>query len=106
MNNARNNTDRRSVLKLLAASTAAPMFLPSRMFGQDAPSNKITIGCIGVGWQGGSNLNSFLGQDDCRVVAICDVDESHLKGAINSVNGHYKNQDCKGYKDFLSLIHI
>ncbi len=97
-------TNRRSVLKLLAASTAAPLILPSRLFGADAPSNKITLGCIGVGWQGGGNLDSFLGQDDCRVVAICDVDESHLKEAVDKVNARYKNQDCKGYKDFRELL--
>lgn len=99
-----NPTDRRSVLKLLAATTAAPLILPSRLFGADAPSNKVTVGCIGVGWQGGSNLDSFLALDDCRVIAICDVDENHLKDAVNKVNARYGNQDCKGYKDFRELI--
>ena len=97
-------TDRRSVLKLLAASTAGPFILPGRLFGADAPSKKITIGCIGVGWQGGENLQSFLGQDDCRVVAICDVDDSHLNEAIGKVNAHYNNKDCKGYKEFEELL--
>jgi len=97
-------TDRRHVLKLLAATATAPLILPGRLFGADAPSNKITLGCIGVGWQGGSNLDSFLGQDDCRVVAICDVDENHLKEAVNKVNKRYGNNDCKGYKDFRELL--
>jgi len=97
-------TNRRNILKLLAASTAAPLILPRRLFGADAPSNKITVGCIGVGWQGGANLDSFLGVADCQVVAICDVDESHLKGAVDKVNARYKNQDCKGYKDFRELL--
>jgi predicted dehydrogenase len=83
-------TSRRSLLKMLAASSAVPMIVPSRLFGADAPSNKITLGFIGVGWQG--------------VVAICDVDESHLKGAIDKVNKKYGNQDCKGYKDFRELL--
>lgn len=96
-------TDRRSALKLLAAS-AAPLVLPSRLFGADAPSNKITVGCIGVGWQGMGNLDSFLALDDCRVIAICDVDDAHLKAAVDKVNARYGNQDCKGYKDFRELI--
>ncbi len=98
------STSRRHILKLLAASTTAPLILPRRLFGADAPSNKITVGCIGVGWQGGSNLASFLGQVDCRVVAIADVDESHLKDAVNKVNARYQNQDCKGYKDYRELL--
>jgi predicted dehydrogenase len=97
-------TSRRSLLKMLAASSAVPMIAPSRLFGADAPSNKITLGFIGVGWQGGSNLGAFLAEDMCRVVAICDVDEGHLKGAIDKVNKRYGNQDCKGYKDFRELL--
>jgi len=98
------STSRRNLLKMLAASTAAPIILTNRLFGADAPSKKITLGCIGVGWQGGSNLNAFLRQSDCQVVAICDVDEGHLKSAIDKVNKKYKNKDCKGYKDFRELL--
>ncbi len=97
------SVSRRGMLKILAASSA-PLFLPRRMFGADAPSNKITVASIGVGWQGGSNLGSFLGCGDCRVVAICDVDEGHLNGAIKKVNEHYKSSDCKGYKDYRELL--
>jgi predicted dehydrogenase len=92
------------MLKLLAATSVAPMILPRRLFGADAPSNKITLGCIGVGWQGGGNLGNFLALDDCQVVAICDVDESHLKEAVDKVNAKYGNQDCKAYKDFRELL--
>jgi predicted dehydrogenase len=102
--NQTNQTDRRSVLKLLAASAAAPLILPSRLFGANAPSNTVTVGCIGVGWQGGINLDSLLALDDCRVIAVCDVDEEHLKSAIDKINARYGNQDCKGYKDFRELI--
>lgn len=102
--NHTHSMDRRNVLKLLAASTAAPLILPGRLFGADAPSNKITVGCIGVGWMGGVNLDSLLALDDCRVIAICDVDEAHLKEALDKVNARYGNQDCKGYRDFRELL--
>jgi predicted dehydrogenase len=62
------------------------------------------MGFIGVGWMGGDNLNAFLGQNDCRVVAIADVDSRHLQAAVNKVNKKYANQDCKGYKDFRELL--
>jgi len=97
-------TDRRSVLKLLAATSAAPLILPRRLFGADSPSNKITLGCIGHGWQGGGNLDSFLGIDACRVVAVCDVDQNHLNHAQEKVNARYQNKDCKAYKDFRELL--
>jgi predicted dehydrogenase len=94
---------RRDALKLSAAA-AAPLVLPGHLFGADAPSKKITLGGIGIGWQGGGNLGTFLGNGDCRVVAIADVDEGHLNDAVNRVNGQYGNKDCKGYKDFRDLI--
>ncbi|HZY87622.1 MAG TPA: hypothetical protein VFE78_22475, partial [Gemmataceae bacterium] len=87
---------RRQALKFTAGALAVPAFIPARLLGADAPSKQITMGCIGVGWQGEGNMNAFLGQKDCRVVAIADVDAGHLKKAVDRVNGHYKNKDCKG----------
>ena len=89
---------------MAAATAAVPLILPGRLLGQDKPSNKVTVGFIGVGWQGNGNLDSFLALDDCRVLAICDVDEGHLKAAVDKVNARYGNQDCKGYKDFRELV--
>ena len=44
-----------------------------------APSERITMGAIGLGGQGMHNLKSFLTFDDVRVLAVCDVDASHLR---------------------------
>ncbi len=94
---------RRDAMKL-AAVLAAPLVLPGRLFGADAPSKKITVACIGIGMQGGSNLNEFLKLNDVQVVAICDVDEAHRKAGLDQVNKHYKNNDCKGYNDFREVM--
>jgi predicted dehydrogenase len=102
--NQSKHINRRNALKLLTVSTVGSLILPRRLFGAEAPSNKITLGCIGVGWQGGSNLDNFLGLEDCQVVAICDVDEEHRQKAINKVNNRYGNKDCKGYNDFRELL--
>lgn len=95
---------RREALQAAAAAIAAPAFIPSRLLGADAPSGKIHIGMIGVGWMGGENLNAFLKQNDCRVVAVADLDQNHLDAAVNKVNERYKDNDCKAYKDFRELI--
>jgi predicted dehydrogenase len=88
----------------MLGAAAAPAFIPARLLGADAPSKQIVMGFIGVGWMGGDNLKAFLGQSDCRVTAIADVDESHLKAAVDQVNDRYKNKDCKGYRDFRDLL--
>lgn len=92
---------------LAAAALAFPTIVPSRVLGADgavAPSNRIVMGCIGLGGMGGGNLGSFLNEKDCQVVAICDVDRNHADGAKKRVDGHYKNGDCKTYGDFRELV--
>jgi myo-inositol 2-dehydrogenase/D-chiro-inositol 1-dehydrogenase len=71
------NTNRRGFIRsglLAAAAVSAPTILPSRVFRQDAPSKKITLGFIGMDSHGASrNLTSFLNEWDAKVLAICDV---------------------------------
>ena len=94
---------RRTFLAGVFATSAAPLFISSKARGADgnvAPSNKITIGCIGMGMMGMPNMDSFLGQPDTQVLAVCDLDKKRLDAAKNKVNGHYKNNDCRAVTDF------
>jgi hypothetical protein len=72
--------------------------------GRPAPSNRIVMGCIGMGGQGSGNMGAFLGQPDVQVVAVCDVDKNHLAAAKNTVDAHYGNKDCAAYTDFRELL--
>ncbi|MBI1370711.1 MAG: gfo/Idh/MocA family oxidoreductase [Planctomycetes bacterium] len=94
-------TRRQFTQSALAVAATAPMFVPRSAFGAN---DKITMGCIGIGWQGTTNMNQFLGKDDCRIVAVCDVDKNHLIAAQNAVNKKYGNSDCKTYHDYKELI--
>lgn len=82
--------------------------VPSSVLGLDgavSPSNKITIGCIGTGSHGiEMNVNSFLQQPDARIVAVCDVDDEHLKEGQKAVNEGYGNRDAATYKDWREVI--
>jgi myo-inositol 2-dehydrogenase / D-chiro-inositol 1-dehydrogenase len=66
-----------------AAACAVPTIIPSHALGGDgavAPSNRITVGMIGVGRQTlACNLPFFVSQPDCEVVALCDVDRWRLE---------------------------
>ena len=102
--------DRRQFLKRSAQTSMAAICLPSlaasSVFGADgetAPSNRINVGCIGVGPQGRGDMGNFLNQKDARVVAVCDVKQDQLDLAANQVNQFYKNQDCARYEDFREL---
>ncbi len=67
-------------------------------------SDRITIGVIGWGMMGPANTKAFLTMNDCQVVAACDLDKAHLQAALDTINGHYGNQDCKGYHDYREMI--
>ncbi|MBN1508110.1 MAG: Gfo/Idh/MocA family oxidoreductase [Sedimentisphaerales bacterium] len=97
---------RRQVLKCGVASIAAPYAIPSLVQGQTgtAPSSRITMGAIGIGNQGMHNLKSFLTFDDVRVLAVCDVDRSHLQTAKRAVDAAYGNKDCATYGDFREVL--
>ena len=62
------------------------------------------MGVIGWGMQGPSNTKSFLVEEDCQVVAACDLDKNHLQGAVDTINDHYKNQDCAAYHDYREML--
>jgi predicted dehydrogenase len=73
--------------------------------GSISPSNRITLGFIGVGGHGiAMNLRSFLAQADAQAVAVCDVDPVHLNQARDIVNKKYGNTDCATCSDFREII--
>ena len=102
--------DRRHFLKstsLLAGAVALPQIVPSRVLGADgqtAPSNKITVGCIGVGGMGTSNMQKFLGLEGARVVAVCDVSEERRGKAKQLVDAKYGDTGCAMLADFRELL--
>ena len=96
---------RRDALKAMVASAAAPAFVSSRVLGANAPSKRVTLGCIGMGAQGtANNLNSFLHQKDAQVVAVCDVFDARRDKALKMVNKKYGTTGCKGYTDFREIL--
>jgi predicted dehydrogenase len=68
------------------------------------PNDRINIGVIGWGMMGPANTKAFLGESDCRVVAACDIHKGHLQAAVDTVNTHYGNQDCKAYHDYREML--
>lgn len=108
---SRDATSRRQFLKRSAAGSLAaigfPYIIPSSALGKDgavAPSNRIVMGCIGTGGKGRNNMKTFMQQDDVQMVAVCDVDQTHLDQAQVMVNEHYDNEDCAAYRDFRELV--
>jgi predicted dehydrogenase len=98
---------RRHFLAATGLALAAPTIIPASALGREgkpAPSERITMGVVGWGMQGPGNTGQFLQQNDCQVVAACDLDKNHLQQAVDTINKHYQNQDCKSYHDYREMI--
>jgi len=72
--------------------------------GSVAPSNRIVMGCIGVGGQGTGNMRAFLGKSEAQVVAVCDVVESRRQKAKDIVDRRYGDRGCASYNDFRDVL--
>jgi len=98
---------RRRFLAATGFAVAAPTIIPASALGrgaQAAPSERITLGVVGWGMQGPGNTDAFLRLKDCQVVAACDIDQNHRKAAVDTINGHYGNNDCKSYHDYHEMM--
>jgi predicted dehydrogenase len=103
--------NRRRFLRRAAGTAAGAVGFPyiissSALGGADniVASERITVGCVGVGPQGSGDMGNFLRQKDAHVIAVCDVKDPVLKAAQDGVNKHYQGTGCAAYKDFRELM--
>ena len=80
-----------------AAGIAALTVVPRHVIGagQKAPSDKLTIGGIGVGGQGGGVLGDMAGE---TIAALCDADWARAAGTFNRFSG------ARRYKDYREML--
>ncbi len=78
---------------------------------RNAPSNRITMGLIGMGLMMGSHHHIMLGRDDVQVLAVCDVDRDKRERAkaqtekaygAKQASGTYKG--CDAYNEYERVI--
>lgn len=94
MNPSPSTLTRRTVLKRglagVIAYAAAPNFFPAALFGKTAPSNRLNVGIVGNGLIASSHLGTLLGRpDECRVVALCDLNRSKAEKFRDRVGVSY-----------------
>ncbi len=109
--------NRRQLLKTAASAggaVAAPFFVRSAALGEEgsaAPSERITLGLIGIGRVGRGHLRVFLEQPDVQIVAVCEVDRWRRENAKSQVEQTYaaaaksgQYRGCAAYNDLRELL--
>jgi predicted dehydrogenase len=102
-------TRRRFLQSSLAASTAlaVPGFLPAHALGADgsvAPSERITLGIIGMGPRCTYDIKPMLEMPDVQCVTIADVQASRREAGKALVDQHYGNGNCTTVRDFREIL--
>ena len=98
---------RRRFLRLAASGVAFPAIVPASARGASgltAPSNRITLGFVGVGGMGTGHVRGFLTQPGVRVLAVCDVRGAHRERAVGLVDAAQGSGSCVAYGDFRELL--
>ncbi|MBO9713974.1 Gfo/Idh/MocA family oxidoreductase [Sphingomonas sp.] len=102
---------RRTALRGAAATLAAPMIVPSSVFGKAAPSNRVTIGAIGVGRISRiHDMKEIHKHADAQIVAVCDLDTVRLGAGMQLVDSRYSEgrdkpyAGTRGYTDYRELL--
>jgi predicted dehydrogenase len=91
----------------VGAAVAWPSIIRSSALGRGAsvpPSERITMGAIGLGGQGTRDMQNLMAQDDVQFVAVCDVDTGRCNKAKSLVDAHYGNTDCAAYSDLREIM--
>src|SRR5437899_9412574 len=107
----------------LGAALTAPAVVPASALGRNgtlSPSERITMGFIGVGTQGGGHLlggawtyvaGGYAGRKEVQVLAVCDVWRDRRERATKRVNDHYavvyrqgSYKSCEAYNDFREVL--
>jgi predicted dehydrogenase len=101
--------NRRQFLRTTAqiASCAVPIIIPAAALGRAgriAPSERIVVGCIGVGTMGTVDMRAMMSLPEAQVVAICDVNRNAREQAKQLVNAQYGGEVCATYNDFRELL--
>src|ERR1700704_2740603 len=94
-------SSRRTFLKTSLGAAAAvgfPTIVPSSVFGQLSPSNRINVGAIGVGRiSRGHDLPGIWKYDQANIIAVCDLDANRVELGKALINGFYSKKTGKPY---------
>ncbi len=108
---------------LIGGALATPALIPATALGRDgalAPSERITMGFIGLGGQGSGHLlggawtyvpGGYVARSEVQVLAVCDVRRERRDNARERCNKVYAErlgqadyQGVRAYNDFRELL--
>jgi len=103
-------TRRDFVRSALGAAAVAPLIVPSRLLGADAPSGRVRVGCIGAGRIAQEHdMAGVVSSKLADIVAVCDLDSRRAAGGKTAVEGMFRKEKLpvpaiETYGDYRELL--
>jgi len=97
---------RRRFLGALMSAGVAPLVISDSAIGagdRPAPSNRHTLGCVGMGGRGSGDMRGFLGFHEIQVVSVCDVVADKRYAAKRLVDEKNGDDGCAAVNDFRDI---
>ena len=69
-----------------------------------APSDTLRVAHIGVGGMGNSHIKWFANLPEVKIVALCDVDQTHLASSISNLAAMQPDWKVDTYEDFRHIL--
>lgn len=88
---------RRRFIGRAGAVAAMVHLVPNYLRGQTPPSKRVNVAGIGIGSQGGSDINA-VGREGHQIVALCDVDDQY------AAKQFAKYPEAKRFKDYRVML--
>jgi Oxidoreductase family, NAD-binding Rossmann fold len=106
---------RRQFLAGTALAVGMPCIVPAsalgRVVGRPAASERITVGVLGLGNRGTSDMEGTMNSPLSQIVAVCDCRQPRLEAGLKKVERFYAGKEtgesyhgCKAYHDFREVI--
>jgi predicted dehydrogenase len=95
--------NRRTFLKQSGIGALGLSILPWSLKGA-APSDTLRVAHIGVGGMGNSHIKWFANLPEVKIVALCDVDQTHLASSISNLAAMQPDWKVDTYEDFRHIL--
>ena len=91
--------------QFIATSGAALGFaIIPQFITRGAPSDRVRVVHIGLGGMGNQHMQWFAALPDADIVALCDVDSTHLQGTLASLRKLKPDTQATTYDDFRRVL--
>ncbi|MBX2871675.1 MAG: hypothetical protein KTR30_06240, partial [Saprospiraceae bacterium] len=95
--------NRRTFIRNTSLGLASIAIMPG-LQGKSPASDRLRVAHIGLGGMGNAHMKWFANLPEVEVVALCDVDQTHLGDTLKKLKEIQPDGKVDTYEDFRSIL--